>query len=68
MNGYMPRHLIFSTFCFFSQPDWYVEPDQSCTLALVKNGKIGNTSCLISNLTVLGYMHIVLMRTTFVPS
>ena len=39
-DGYIPP--------FFSQPDWYVEPDQNCTLPLVKNGKIGNTSCLIS--------------------
>jgi len=27
---------------FFSQPDWYVDPDQNCTLPLVKNGKLGN--------------------------
>jgi len=35
---------------------------------LVKNGKIGNTSCLIGNLNILGYMNIVSMRTTCVPS
>ena len=29
--------------------------DQNCTLPLVKNGKIGNTSCLIGNLNILGY-------------
>jgi len=34
-------------FCKHLVPDWYVEPDQNCTLPLVKNGKIGNTSCLI---------------------
>ena len=35
---------------------------------LVKNGKIGNTCCLIGNLNILGYMHIVSMIITFVPS
>ena len=44
---------------FFSQPDWYVEPDQNCTLPLVKNGKIGNTNCLIGNLIILGYMNML---------
>jgi len=28
----------------------------------------GNTSCSIGNLNILGYMHIVSMRTTIVPS
>ena len=44
---------------FFSQPDWYVEPDQNCTLPQVKNGKIGNTICLIGNLNILGYMNML---------
>jgi len=44
---------------FFSQLDWYVEPDQKCTLPLVKNGKIGNTSCLIGKLNILGYMNML---------
>jgi len=54
--------------CSFSEPDWYVEPDQNCTLPLVKNGKIGNTNCLIGNRNILGYMHVVSIRTPFVPS
>ena len=44
------------------------EPDQNCTLPLVKNGKIGNTRCLIGILNIIGYIHIVSIRTTFVPS
>ena len=47
-DGYIPAVGFFVNNLFFSQPDWYVEPDQNCTLPLVKNGKIGNTSCLIS--------------------
>jgi len=66
-DGYIPA-VVFFEHLFFSQPDWYVEPDQNCTLPLVKNGKIGNTSCLIGNLNILGHMHIVSMRTTFLPS
>ena len=30
--------------------------------------EIGNTCCLIGNLNILGYMHIVSMIITFVPS
>ena len=65
-DGYISCRC-FLKHLFFSQPDWYIEPDQKCTLPLVKNGKIGNTSCLLGNLNILGYMHIVSMR-TFVPS
>ena len=61
-DGYIPSR--FRTFCFSLN----VEPDQNCTLPLVKNGKTGNTSWLIGNLNILGYMHIVSIRTTFVPS
>ena len=64
---YHPPFFI-KNILFFSQPDWYVEPVQKCTLPLVKNGKIGNTSCSIGNLNILGYMHIISIRTTFVPS
>jgi len=39
-----PCFCFFVNILFFSQPDWYVEPDQNCILPLVKNGKIGNTS------------------------
>ena len=67
-DGYIHRHCLFYNILFFSQPDWYVEHDQNCTLTLIKNGKIGNTSCLIGNQNILGYMHIVSMRTTFEPS
>ena len=67
-DGYIPRRCFFRKKMFFSEPDWYVEPDQNCTLPLVKNGKIGNTNCLIGNLNMIGYMHVVSMRTTFVPS
>ena len=49
-DGYIPP--------FFSQPDWYVEPDQNCTLPLVKNGKIGNSGW-IGNLNILGYMNML---------
>ena len=63
-----PTVFFFNNILFFFQPDWYVEPDQKCTLPLVKNGKIGNTSYLIVNLNILGYMHIVSIRTIFVPS
>ena len=45
--------LLFQNILFFSQPDWYIEPDQNCTLPLVKNGKIGNTSCLIGILKLI---------------
>ena len=62
-----PRRCFFKNILFFSQPDWYFEPDQNCTQPLVKNGKIGNTCCLIGNLNILGYMHIVSMRTALVP-
>jgi len=34
---FLGKHLVLS------QPDWYVEPDQKCTLPLVKDGKIGKT-------------------------
>ena len=60
--------VVFLEHLVFSQPVWYVEPNQNCTLPLVKNGKIGNTSCLIGNLNILGYMHIVSIKTTVVPS
>ena len=49
-----PSRCFFQNILFFSQPDWYVEPDQNCTLPLVKNGKTGNTNCLIGNLNILG--------------
>jgi len=67
-NKAVQRTAISPAILFFSQPDWHVEPDQNCTLPLVKNGKIGNKSCLIGNRTILGFIHIVSMRTTFVPS
>ena len=60
--------VVFLEYFVFSQPDWYFETDQKCQLPLVKNGKIGNTCCLIGNLNILGYMHIVSMMITFVPS
>ena len=37
----IPSPLFFVNILFFSQPDWYVEPDQKSTLPLVKNGKLG---------------------------
>ena len=61
--------LFFQNICFSLNLTVPVEPDQNCTLPGVKNGKIRNTSCLISNLNILGYkiMHILSIR-TFVPS
>ena len=38
-DSYIPA-VVFYNILFFSLPDWYVEPDQNCTLPLVKNGKI----------------------------
>ena len=67
-DGYILAFVIFKKILFFSQLHWYIKPDQNCTLPLVKNGKIGNTSFCISNLNILGYMHIISIRTTFVPS
>ena len=57
-QGYISRRC-FLELLFFSQPDWYVEPDQNCTLPLHKNGKIGNTSCLTGNVSILGYMNLL---------
>ena len=54
-----PVVVFLKNILFFSQPDWCVEPDQNCTLSLVKNGKIGNTSCLIDNLNILGNINIL---------
>ena len=51
--------VVFLEHFVFSQPDWYVEPYQNCTLPLVKSGKIGNTSCLIGSLNILGYMNML---------
>ena len=52
---YKPRSPCYST---------TVEPDQNCTIPLVKNGKIGNTSCVIGNLNIIGF--ILCYRRTFV--
>ena len=52
---YIPRRCFFVFLSTFS----FVEPDQKCALPLVKNGKVGNTSCLISNLNILGYMNML---------
>jgi len=38
------KHFVFS----LNLTGTLIEADQNCTLPLVKNGKIGNTSCLIS--------------------
>ena len=48
-----PAVVFLKNILFFSQPD------QNCTLPLVKNGKIGNTSCLIDNLNILGNINIL---------
>jgi len=32
-DGYIPA-VVFLEHFVFSQPDWYVEPDQNCTLPL----------------------------------
>ena len=58
--------LFFRTFCFSLNLTGTLT--KNCTLPLVNNGKIGNTSCLIGNLHIIGYMHIFLIRTTFIPS
>ena len=57
--------VFFRTFCF--------SLNLTGTLNLTKIvhyhwSRMGNTSCLIGNLKILGYMHIVSIRTPFVPS
>ena len=72
-DGYIPRLVFFVNILFFSSPDWYIEPDQNCTLPLVKNGKIGKLFDLVWSWH-LRYgsgsrsLHIILLRTTFIPS
>ena len=62
------KKLLFVEHFVFFQPDWYVEPDQNCTLPLVKNVKIHMAQWLVGPWPCesgLMSAHIVLMGTAF---
>jgi len=51
---YLEHFVFLSTWLVrWTWPKWYITTGQ-------ENGKIGNTSCLIGNLIILGYMNMLL--------
>jgi len=60
--------FFFRTFCFSLNLTGMLNLTKIVHYHWSRMGKIGNTSCLIGNLNILGYMHIVSIRTTFVSS
>ena len=55
-----PAVVFLRTFCFSLNLTGMLNLTKIVHLPLVKNGKIGNPSCLIGNLNILEYMNMLL--------